>query len=322
MITKNLKTIMFSGFMLASALFVSCSDDETTVVVQPQNIVELASATPDLSSLVAAVQKADLVDVLSADGTLTVFAPTNAAFQSLLDSNNDWNSLDDIPTDVLTNVLKFHVLGQTVTSENLSDSYVKTLAVGPNEESLSLQIETTGAIEFNGDAKPVTVNVKASNGIVHIIDKVMLPPNVVSTASNNSNFSTLVAALTDSRHTTDFVSVLNGEGPFTIFAPTNEAFQALLDSNPSWNSLADIPIETLDVVLKYHVVNAANVQSSQLQDNQEITMLNTDKVIVHLTNGARLKTSSNQTVTISDTNDVQGTNGVIHAVDTVLLPDA
>ncbi|CAM1371452.1 fasciclin domain-containing protein [Tenacibaculum xiamenense] len=319
MFTKNLKTILFTGLMLASVSFISCSDDDTPVVEQPKNIVELASATPDLSSLVAAVQKAGLVDVLSADGALTVFAPTNAAFQALLDSNNDWNSLDDIPTDVLMNVLKFHVLGQKVTSGDLSDSYVNTLGVGPNDESLSLQIETTGAIEFNGDAKPVTVNIEASNGIIHIIDKVMLPPNVVSTAINNSNFSTLVAALTDSRHTTDFVSVLNGDGPFTIFAPTNEAFQALLDSNADWNGLADIPIETLDAVLKYHVVNAANVQSKQLQNNQEITMLSTGKVTVDLTNGAKLKTSSDQTVSITAT-DVQGSNGVIHVVNTVLLP--
>ncbi len=319
MFAKNLKTMMFSGLMLASVSFISCSDDDTPVVEQPKNIVELASATADLSSLVAAVQKAGLVDALSADGTLTVFAPTNTAFQALLDSNNDWNSLDDIPTDVLTNVLKFHVLGQKVASGDLSDSYATTLAIGPNDESLSLQIETTGAIEFNGDAKPVTVNIEASNGIVHIIDKVMLPPNVVTTAINNSNFSTLVAALTDNRHTTDFVSVLNGDGPFTIFAPTNEAFQALLDSNADWNGLADIPIETLDAVLKYHVVNAANVQSKQLQNNQEITMLSTEKVTVDLTDGAKLKTSSDQTVTITAT-DVQGTNGVIHVVNTVLLP--
>lgn len=146
----------------------------------------------------------------------------------------------------------------------------------------------------------------------------MLPPNVVAKAINNSNFSTLVAALTDSRHTTDFVSVLSGDGPFTIFAPTNEAFQALLNSNSAWNSLTDIPIETLDAVLKYHVVNEANVQSKELKDNQEITMLNSDKITVDLTNGAKLKTSSGQIVAISAT-DIQGINGVIHVVDTVLL---
>ena len=147
----------------------------------------------------------------------------------------------------------FHVLGKGVESEGLSDTYVKTLAKGPNDEMLSLQIEVTGGIEFNGDAKPVMVDNMASNGIVHIIDKVMLPPNVVTLALNNSGFTTLVAALTDSRHTVNFVDLLKMDGPYTVFAPTNDAFQALLDSNASWNSLSDIPIATLEAVLKYHV---------------------------------------------------------------------
>ncbi|MCH2032764.1 MAG: fasciclin domain-containing protein [Tenacibaculum sp.] len=289
----------------------------------PKDITDLAIATPDLSILVQALQRANLVGALQADGPYTVFAPTNAAFQALLDSNADWNSLDDIPVDVLTNVLLFHVINGNVTSDMLSDTYVNTLATGPNSEPLSLQIEVTGGIEFNGDANPVSgsINIAASNGTIHVIDKVMLPPNVVTLALNNAGFTSLVAALTDSRHTTDFVSILSGDGPFTIFAPTNAAFQALLDSNDSWNSLADIPIATLDAVLKYHVVNGANVQADQLTNGDVTTLGGT--ITIDLTSGAQIQTSSMQTVNIlvgAATNDVQGTNGVIHAVDTVLLP--
>lgn len=289
----------------------------------PKDITDLAIATPDLSILVQALQRANLVGALQADGPYTVFAPTNTAFQALLDSNADWNSLDDIPVDVLTNVLLFHVINGNVTSDMLSDTYVNTLATGPNSEPLSLQIEVTGGIEFNGDANPVSgsINIAASNGTIHVIDKVMLPPNVVTLALNNAGFTSLVAALTDSRHTTDFVSILSGDGPFTIFAPTNAAFQALLDSNDSWNSLADIPIATLDAVLKYHVVNGANVQADQLTNGDVTTLGGT--ITIDLTSGAQIQTSSMQTVNIlvgAATNDVQGTNGVIHAVDTVLLP--
>lgn len=289
----------------------------------PKDITDLAIATPDLSILVQALQRANLVGALQADGPYTVFAPTNTAFQALLDSNADWNSLDDIPVDVLTNVLLFHVINGNVTSDMLSDTYVNTLATGPNSEPLSLQIEVTGGIEFNGDANPVSgsINIAASNGTIHVIDKVMLPPNVVTLSLNNAGFTSLVAALTDSRHTTDFVSILSGDGPFTIFAPTNAAFQALLDSNDSWNSLADIPIATLDAVLKYHVVNGANVQADQLTNGDVTTLGGT--ITIDLTSGAQIQTSSMQTVNIlvgAATNDVQGTNGVIHAVDTVLLP--
>ncbi len=287
----------------------------------PKDITDLAIATPDLSSLVTALQKADLVGALQANGPFTVFAPTNAAFQALLDSNTSWNSLDDIPVETLKSVLLFHVLSGEVKSTDLSDTYVNTLATGPNDEPLSLQVEVTGAVEFNGDAKPITVDVQGSNGVVHIIDKVMLPPNVVTLALNNAGFTSLVTALTDTRHTTDFVSVLSGEGPFTIFAPTNAAFQALLDSNMMWNSLADIPIATLDAVLKYHVVNGANVQADQLTNGDVTTLGGT--VTIDLTSGAQIKTSSMQTVNIlvgAATNDVQGTNGVVHAIDMVLLP--
>lgn len=318
MFTKNFKTVLTLSLLLSFSFFTSCSDDDV-IEEKAKDIVELASVTPTLSTLVAAVQKAGLVDALKGEGPLTVFAPTNDAFQALLDSNSSWSSLDDIPVETLKNVLLFHVLTSKVKSNNLSDTYVNTLAVGPNDENLSLQVETTGGVEFNGDSKPVTVDVEASNGIVHIIDKVMLPPNVVTLALNNAGFSNLVAALTDTRHTTDFVAVLTGAGPFTVFAPTNRAFEELLDSNASWNSIGDIPIATLDAVLKYHVVNGANVQSNELTDNQEITMLSGDKVTVDLSSGAKLETTSNQSVVISST-DVQGANGVIHVVDSVLLP--
>lgn len=305
---------LFAGIVLTS-----CNDDNETVL-ETNTIVDVAVKN-NLTSLVAAVQRAGLASTLAGNGSFTVFAPTNAAFQELLDSNPSWNSINDIPVETLQAVLLFHVLDGTVRSTDLSDTYVNTLSSGPNNEPLSLQVEVTGGVQFNNVATPVTVDVTASNGIVHVINKVMLPANIVTLALNNSGFTSLVAALTDSRHTTDFVSELNGTGPFTVFAPTNAAFQALLDSNPNWNSLADVPIATLDAVLKYHIVNGANVQANQLT-NGSVTTLG-GNITINLTNVAQIQTTSSQTVNIlvgAATNDVQGTNGVIHAIDTVLLP--
>lgn len=304
---------------LIALLFVtSCKEDEDP---QPEalNIAETAIANSDLSLLVEALQATNLVAALEGTGPYTVFAPTNDAFQDLLDSNPAWNSISDIPTDVLTSVLLFHVVPGKIASTDLSDTYVTTLSEGPNDEGLSLQVAVTGGVKFNGNALPVTVDVEASNGIIHVIDRVMMPPSLVTFALNNSNFSTLVAALTDSRHTTNYVTVLSGTGPFTVFAPTNDAFQDLLDSNPAWNTLADVPIATLEAVLNYHVVNGANVQANQLTDGQDITMFGGGIVTVDLSSGAQLSTTGGQTVDIILT-DVQGTNGVIHVVDQVLLP--
>ncbi len=309
-ILKNLLPILF-----LSLVFQSCDDNEITQI-ETNTIVDVAIKN-NLSSLVSAVTRADLAGTLSGAGPFTVFAPTNDAFQELLDSNADWSSVDDIPVETLKAVLLFHVLSGKVMSADLADTYVNTLSTGPNDEPISLQVEVTGDIEFNGDAKPVAVDVEASNGVVHVIDKVMLPPNVVSLALNNGGFTTLVAALTDSRHTINFVEVLSGNGPFTVFAPTNDAFQALLDSNSSWSSLGDIPIETLQAVLLYHVVGDANVQSDQLSNGDVTTLGGT--ITIDLELGAQIITSSDQTVNIIIT-DVQGANGVIHAIDTVLLP--
>ena len=146
----------------------------------------------------------------------------------------------------------------------------------------------------------------------------MLPPSVVQLALDNPIFSTLVAALTDTRHTTDFVGTLTGGGPFTVFAPTNDAFQALLDSNDDWNSLTDIDIATLASVLSYHVVAGANVQSDELVDGQTITAFSNGTLTIDLDGGAKVQTTSGQSVPVAVA-DVQGTNGVVHAIGSVLL---
>lgn len=282
------------------------------------DITVIAGDNDNLSLLVEALEQTGLVDDLQAEGPFTVFAPTNEAFQNLLDSNPAWNSLSDIDNATLTSVLLFHVVSGSVAAGDLSDTYVNTLATGPNGEALSLQVNVTGGVTFNGTAMPTTTDVEADNGIIHIINSVMLPPNVVGLASNNGEFSSLVAALTRADLTTDYVSILSGDGPFTVFAPTNAAFQALLESNADWNTLADIPVATLEAVLNYHVVNGANVQSDELTDAQMITSLG-GTFEISLSAGAQIITSSDQTVDIVIT-DVQGTNGVVHAVNQVLLP--
>lgn len=311
---------IFTALLMSGMLLVSCSDDDDEdTTPELMSIVETAQNNDDLSLLVDALSQAGLVNTLEGDGPFTVFAPTNDAFQALLDSNPDWDSLSDIDNDLLTTVLLFHVLGGAeVASGDLQDSYVTTAATGPNDEQLTLQIDVTGGVTFNGSAEPVTTDVDATNGIIHVIDEVMLPPNVVDFALNNNNFSSLVAALTRADLSTDYVAVLTGNGPFTVFAPTNQAFQNLLDSNMDWNELGDIPVATLEAVLNYHVVSGANVQSDELSDDQTLMTLGGD-LTVDLSSGAALETTSGQTVNISLT-DLQGTNGVVHVVDEVLLP--
>lgn len=310
------KLLISSLLILGLFSFTSC-EEEVVDPVTP-NIAELAADTPQLSTLVAALERAELTSAIAASGAKTVFAPTNEAFQKLLDSNAAWNSLEDIDKATLTNVLLYHVIEGSVKAADLSNTYVNTLAKGPNDAAISLQINIDNGAVFNGSATPSATDIEASNGTVHIINEVMLPPTVVNHALNNDDFSILVAALTRADVTTDYVSILSGNGPFTVFAPTNQAFLDLLASNAEWNALEDIPVATLEAVLNYHVVSGANVQAGQLTDNQEITSLG-GKFTTDLTDGAKLETSSGQSVNIVLT-DVQGSNGVVHVITEVLLP--
>lgn len=311
-----MKNFVFSLFIALGAAFTftACEDTDNG---QPQNIVEVAQGNPDLSTLVAAVQRAGLVDELSGPGPLTVFAPTNQAFSDLLTALG-FAKLEDVPVDVLTDVLLNHVVNGEVKSTDLTTGYVETLlAFGTTTSYLNNYVDLSSGVKIGG-ATVTTADVEASNGVVHIINKVIVPPTVVNQALNNPNFSSLVAALTRPDLGVDYVGILSGDGPFTVFAPTNAAFAALLTELGA-GSLDDIPADVLNNVLQYHVVKDANVLSTQLTDDQEVTTFQGQKFTIDLTGGAKIVDASGRTSNIIAT-DVQGSNGVVHAIDKVILP--
>ena len=164
----------------------------------------------------------------------------------------------------------------------------------------------------------VLLTFKASNGVVHIVDTVIDLPTVVTFATTNPNFSTLVAALTRADLPTDFVSVLLAEGPYTVFAPVNDAFGDLL-AELGISGLGDIDAATLDAVLKYHVVGNANVLSTMLSDDMSVNTLVDVPFTVDLDNGATILDNRGRTANIVIT-DVQASNGIIHVLDRVILP--
>lgn len=303
---------------LSAGFFTSCDEDDMNISPEATTIVDVASSNPEFSILVEALVRANLVSALDDEAAaLTVFAPTNAAFNQLF-IDLGVSSVNEIDVATLTNVLLFHVVNGVAKSTDLADGYVKTLnSGGPGGTAPSLRVDLSSGVKLNGNATVTQADIMADNGVVHVINAVMLPPNVVDLALSNSIFSNLVAALT--RDGSTYTDILSGDGPFTVFAPTDAAFQALLDSNPAWSSLADIPSATLDAVLQYHVVNGANVKSTDLTDEQSVTTFGGGTFTIDLTGGAQIKTTGGQTVNIVVT-DVQGTNGIVHVVDQVLLP--
>lgn len=312
------------GFLaVTSLLLTSCDSTEPAPEPTPNSAYDFISNSADHTSLKAAIDAAGLATTLSDTNSMfTVFAPTDAAFQAFLDANN-FDALGDVPTDVLTSVLLNHVLGSVALSTDLSNGYVSTLAATTfgTDINHSLYVNVDNGVVLNGTVNVTAPDNEVDNGTIHVVDAVIGLPNIVTFATSNPALSTLVAALTDSRHTTDFVAVLSGAGPFTVFAPTNDAFQALLDSNPNWNSLADVPIATLDAVLKYHVTDAGNVRSSDLQDGAMVSTLQGSDWTIDLSGSNPMVVGGNSSANIiMSLTDIQGSNGVVHVIDTVLLP--
>ena len=319
---KTLKKII-PTLIIALLLFQSCKDDDDVVIIPVTNtIVDKAVASDNLTSLVAALQKANLVTTLAGDGPFTVLAPTNDAFAAFLTSNG-FSSLDDVPVDILTNILLNHVVSGSIVSTDLSTGYVNTLATSSaSGTGMSLYIDISNGVRFNGVSSVSMADILADNGIVHVVDAVIGLPSVVTFAVADPTFSTLVAALTRDDLTTNFVDVLStatgtSPAPFTVFAPTNDAFGSLL-SELGIAGLADIDEPTLDAVLKNHVVAGLNVFDTDLTDNMTVPTLGGD-ITANVTGGATLTDNSGRIIDIIATN-VQADNGVIHAINRVILP--
>lgn len=309
------KLIKLTLIVVTTAIMFSCSDDDGTTY-NNNSIVAIASETSNLSILVDALERTDLVETLDQTGPYTVFAPTNAAFTTFL-SANGYANLDAVPTAALKEILLNHVVSGTNLSTNLSTGYIKTLAKGSSSSTntLSMFVNTASGVRLNGVSSVTSADVVASNGVVHIVDAVIGLPTVVTHATANPNFSNLVGALT-SEGQPDFVGILSGtaSSPFTVFAPSNAAFTAFETENPG--TLASLTPAQLTSVLSYHVVAGANVLSNAIPSGP-ITTYETGTFTVSGT--VITDEAARQTNIVAV--DVQASNGVIHVLDNIILPD-
>ncbi|WP_405383308.1 fasciclin domain-containing protein [Maribacter sp. LLG6340-A2] len=314
--------------------------NEGSMTNENGTLTDIVVATEPLSLLEAAVIKADLAATLSTEGPFTVFAPTDDAFVALLEILGDnYNSLEDFDTEeeiaLLKNILLYHVIPAKVLSTDLSEGAVAT-AYTDNE----IEVIASGETFVIGDASDTNANITgvdimASNGVAHTIDKVLLPQaaidfvtslqlkTIVDTAVATDDLSLLVDALVQAD--AGLVETLSGEGPFTVFAPTNAAFVALLEIlGDDFNSLADFDTDEekalLTKVLTYHVVAGAAAFSTGLSNGQAIETVQGENVTISLMEGSVQimdATETNATVALAD---VEASNGVVHVIDKVLLP--
>ncbi len=283
------------------------------MVLSPPTIVDRAVLNGSFTTLLSALTRVGLDGVLAADGAYTVFAPTDAAFTA------SGINLATVSDDNLRDLLLYHVLGMEVPAADIPDgqSFQTTLSTaGPDSSQLSLLLQKDGdAVTVNGMSTVVAADVNATNGVIHAIDQVLEMQSIVDFVVMANAVDSLQGALTAA----NLVDDLMGAGPFTVFAPVNAAFAAANDT------IMTLDTETLTSVLLYHVVSG-NVRSDMLEDG-DVTTLNMQDLTVSIEEDADgnalppVLITPDSTVVNFIATDIQGTNGVIHLIDKVLLPE-
>ena len=295
--------------IISIGVFSSCSKDDDKPEDKPKNIVEVASSDARFSILVEAVTKANLASALQGEGPFTVFAPTNDAFNALF-AQLGVSGIADLDAATLTPILLNHVVSGKVKAADVTTGYAPTLNTSaPGGKSVKIFLNKGTGVTVDG-SKVIVADIMASNGVIHAIDKVIMPASVVTHAINNPNFSILVEAVVKA----NLVGALSGVGPFTIFAPTNEAFNKLF-ATLGVSGISAISAEALTPILLYHVVKG-NVTASQVTTGSVPTLNDGNNLNIKV-NGTSVTINTNVNVIATD---VQGTNGVIHVIDSVLLP--
>ena len=301
----------------SAALLSACggsSDPHVPAPAPTPDIVTLAQATPDLSILVEAVVAAGLVDTLKGTGPFTVFAPTNAAFAAVLTELGLTKAqlLADKP--LLATVLTYHVLPSRVASSAIPFGKGITTVQGSILKIDSVAGSVVITDGRNRTSKVVTPDVAASNGVVHIVDKVILPANrtIVQTAQALPQFSILVEAVVAA----NLATTLSGTGPFTVFAPTDTAFANLLTELGVTKAALLANTALLTKVLTYHVVSG-RVLKAEVPLNTAIVTVQGDTLSV----GSNLAITDQRGRTSNITGtDLLTSNGAIHVIDKVILP--
>jgi uncharacterized surface protein with fasciclin (FAS1) repeats len=309
--TRKLTSIVMISASLA--LF-GCSDDDNDSDNAPVlDIVETATDAEGFSTLVAAVSAANLVATLQDDGPFTVFAPTDEAFTNYLEAN-DLSADQLLESEGLADILTYHVLASEVLAED-------AVAVANSDENIVYTLNGQGlALSRSGEdlyinlSKVISPDNLASNGVIHGIDAVLELPaerdeevtaSIVDIASGNADFSKLVGFLSDA----DLVTALQGDGPFTVFAPTNDAFSKIPEA-----TLDGLSLEQLTAILKQHVVSGEvdSISAFALNGDSADTLAG-DDISIDIVDG-KLMVQGAMVVST----DIYATNGVIHVIDTVI----
>jgi uncharacterized surface protein with fasciclin (FAS1) repeats len=331
---KKMSSIkILAAIFIVAISVVSCTNEKVDQPTTSNEVAnnDLKNATSNQANLTMFNESLSITGLKLEESTetnksnnsgFTFFAPTNQAFATFLAANG-FSNLSQVPQALLRDILNNHLVKGKKLAADLQTGYLKTFSTAGSatrQSPLSLYVDKTTGVKLNGVSNVVTPNITFGFVVVHIVDKVIPLPTIVTHATANASFTSLVGALT-SPGQPNFVSVLSGTGPFTVFAPTNGAFTSL-NTELAPGGIASVSAANLTKVLQYHVVGNANVLASSLTNNQIVTPILTPSQTFKIqlpSTGPQIKDASNRISKIIAT-DVQCTNGVVHVLDKVLLP--
>ena len=282
-----------------------------------KTIVDIAAEDGRFTTLVAAIQAAGLAETLSGEGPFTVFAPTDDAFAALPEGTLDSLLLPENKQQ-LTDILLYHVVPGKVMAADVAGLDGKMSDTALEGQKIDIKVDS-GNVYLNENTQVIITDIEASNGVIHVIDSVLLPPSdeagmetmdIVDTAVADGRFTTLVAAV----QAAELVDTLKSEGPFTVFAPTDDAFAALPEGTLDSLLLPENQQQLTDILL-YHVVPGQVMASDVVGLTSATTVLGKDATVT--VKDGRVFLNDNVEIIITD---IETSNGVIHVIDTVLLP--
>ena len=294
--------------MVASTVPICLAYEVSVSRPEAKDVVDTAIEAGSFTTLVAAVKAADLVKTLRGKGPFTVLAPTDEAFKKLPAGTIDM-LLKPENKAKLQAILTYHVIPKEVMAKDIGKAKFAPTVNG-QMVTVSTKDEKYRVVMID-NAKVVKTDIVCSNGVIHVLDAVMLPSekDIVDTAAAAGSFGTLVKAVAAA----DLADALKGKGPFTVFAPTDQAFANLPEG-----ALADLlkpeNKATLQSILKYHVATG-RIMSTDVVKQGIVKTLNGQMLTIH---------AEEEAVTINGAKivrtDIQCTNGVIHVIDAVVMP--
>ena len=317
-LSKLTKTAVIA-FLFLGMLGCSNDDDGKNSGVENRTIADFISSKDDYSSLALALDITGLKTILNGGDNYTLFAPNNVAFDAYL-SDRDYSSLEEIPVEDLKQLLLNHLQKGKMRSKDLKTNYIESMAQGSSSsKNLSLYINVGDKIRINGVAEVTNADIELKNGIIHEIDYVIEPPNITTFLNADPTFQLLISAFTrESSYT--YLELLQGSGelsPFTLFAPTNNAFEALRTDfmGDSYNEFSS---DFLSSVLSYHIISGTNLRSGEFDFNMILTN-DSGEIEVYADENIYLTDERERTANVIK-KDIQANNGVIHSINKVLLP--